>query len=272
MHMVLGIEWEAQSGLTRRFRGQAVTKKHCLKKALRCERGSGALLLACAVAAALAAFPAVSLAQGARLLAGQWTFNPDQSDDASQKVHNAEQSTRRQERNGGGGGYPGRGGGYPGGGGEYPGGGGVGFPGGRIGFPGGGMGRGRRGPMGRSQQPASQDLEQLAENPKALTIAQDGNQVTVSDDNGQTMTLAGDGKKHKEKDANGKKISIKSHWDGNRLIAERKLSHLGKLTETYELSPDHKQLVVISQLDDSQLSSPLVIRRVFDREATAEAK
>jgi len=34
--------------------------------------------------------------------------------------------------------------------------------------------------------------------------------------------------------------------------------------ETYELSRDGKQLYVISQLENSRLSAPLVIRRVYD--------
>ncbi len=249
-----------------------MTKRPCMKMNFRLARLGGGFLLASCVAAALAALPQVSLAQGAHLLAGQWTFDQDQSDDASQKIHNAEAGSDRRSRGDSGGRYPGGGGGYPGGGGGYPAGG-IGFPGGRIGFPGGGggMGRGRRGPMGRSQQPPSQDLERLAENPKSLTIAQEGNQVTVTDDNSQTLTLAGDGKKHKEKDSGGEKFTIKSHWDGNRLISERKLPRLGKLTETYELSPDQKELVIVSRLDDSQLSGPLVIRRVFDRAATAKS-
>ena len=41
----------------------------------------------------------------------------------------------------------------------------------------------------------------------------------------------------------------------------------GKLTETYVLSQDGKRLYVTSQLDNSQLSAPLVIRRVYDSAA-----
>jgi hypothetical protein len=41
----------------------------------------------------------------------------------------------------------------------------------------------------------------------------------------------------------------------------------GKLTETYVLGQDGKRLYVTSQLDNSQLSAPLVIRRVYDSAA-----
>src|SRR5579864_6226666 len=111
-------------------------------------RITSVVLLASALVAALAAFTRISLAENKPHFAGKWNFNQDQSDDASQKVHDAEASVRNQRGGypGGGGpqggGYP-SGGGYPGGGGGYPGGGGIGFPRGGIG--GGPMGGGRVG-------------------------------------------------------------------------------------------------------------------------------
>jgi hypothetical protein len=50
-------------------------------------------------------------------------------------------------------------------------------------------------------------------------------------------------------------------------VVESKLDQ-GKLAETFSLSPDGKQLDVISRLDDSHLSGPLTIHRVYDREQT----
>jgi|GEM_PF-1534216 len=92
----------------------------------------------------LAAPMGVARAGDKAQLSGNWNFNPDQSDDAQQKVQEAQQNSQHGSA---GGGYPGggsTGGGYPGGGGiggSYPGGGGM----GRGGM-GGGMGR--RGGMG----------------------------------------------------------------------------------------------------------------------------
>jgi hypothetical protein len=229
-------------------------------------RATSVLLLASAVVAGLGTLTRISPAQDKPHLAGRWNFNQDQSDNASQKVQAAEASARTV-----GGGYPGGGGapgggssgggGYPGGG--YPGGGGMGFPGGR-----GGMGGGRRGGSGAGQGTglSSRDLEQMEQTPKILNITQDEKQVTITDDSGNTTNLYPDGKKHKETDSSGQSTSIKAHWDGNRLIAESKLKS-GKLTETYVLSHDGKQLDVTSELDNSQLSAPLVIRRVYDSAA-----
>src|SRR5215472_18085177 len=105
-------------------------------------------------------------------LSGKWTLNANQSDNAKQKVEEAQQNSRISQRGSGGnypgsgtgGGYPGTdpggvgspgtdypgGGGYPGGG--YPGGGGMGR--GGVGMGGPGMGRGGmgRGPGGSTVQ------------------------------------------------------------------------------------------------------------------------
>ena len=238
-------------------------------------RKTSALLLGCALVAALVVLARISLAEDKPHLAGKWNFNQEQSDDASQKVHDAEASVKAQH-----GSYPdeggSQGGGYPGGG--YPGGGGIGFPGGRGGMGGGGMGRGgmggggrRGGATGQGASLSSEDMEHLAANPKMLRVDQTEKEVTVTDDTGQTRNLYPDGKKHKEADSSGQPTTVKAHWDGNRLVAESKLGHSGKLTETYELSGDGKQLYVISQLDTSHLSAPLVIRRVYDA-AAGDAK
>jgi hypothetical protein len=229
------------------------------------------LFLAGALASLLAGSRA-SLAENSPHLAGKWNFNQDQSDDASKKIQDAQASAKLQTN-----GYPGGsgspGGGYPSGtdypgGGGYPGSGGGGFPGGRGGM--GPMGGGRGG-RGQQRGPAAQgaglsdaDMEQLAANPKMLTVEQDEKQVTITDGSGQPKNLYPDGKKHKEKDSNGQSNTVKTHWEGSRLVAESKLGHSGKLTETYQLSQDGKQLDVIQQLDNSQMSQPLIIRRVYD--------
>lgn len=238
------------------------------------------LLLACALVAGLAALARISLAQNKPQLAGRWNFNQDQSDNANQKIQDAQASAKSQ-----GGGYPGGGGPQGGGpqGGGYPGGGGGGIPGGRGGIGGGpmggggvgggpmgggGMGRGGRG-GGSDQGPAlsGEDVEQLAANPKMLMVEQNEQQITITNDTGKIRNLYPDGKKHKEKDSNGQSTTIKTHWKGDRLVAESRLGHSGLLTETYELSGDGKQLSVISSLDNPLLSTPLVIRRVYDRAA-----
>ena len=198
-------------------------------------------------------------------LAGRWAFNADQSDDAQQKISDARQNSKD---NGGG-----SGGGYPGSGSPRVG---MGWPMGGI-WPGGGIGgggSGRRGGGGnRGSGVSSEDWDRLGKDPKYLHIDQRSDQVAVADDSDQTQTFYPDGKKHDDKDANGKKVTTKTDWQGDSLIAETSLSHSTKLTQTFRVSEDGKQLYVVSRLEAPSLQGPVSIRRVFDlSKATADSK
>jgi hypothetical protein len=195
----------------------------------------------------------VARAQDKAQLTGHWNFNQDQSDDAQQKVHDAQQNSQR------GGGYPGSGGGYPGGGG------GMGRGGmGGMGGMGGGMGRGRGGMGNPGGGVSSQEWDRLAENPKFLRIDQRSDQFVVIDDSDRAQTFYPDGKKHNDKDADGNKISTKASWEGAAFIAETKLPHSEKLTQTFRLSEDGKQLHVIARFEASSRNVSVSIRRVYD--------
>jgi hypothetical protein len=215
-------------------------------------------------------FLAASLAGVARAgdnqpkLSGRWEFNKDQSDDAQQKISDAQSSQRSSSNTGGG--YPGGGGG----GGGYPGGGGGGgWPGGGGGWPGGGMGRGGMGRRGGQSNRAastvsSEDWDRLAETPKFLRVDQRSDQVVVTDDQDHAQTFYPDGKKHDEKDVNGKKVTTKTEWQGDMLVAETKLDHSTNLVQSFRVSDDGKQLYVTSRLENSSLQGPVSIRRVYD--------
>jgi hypothetical protein len=208
----------------------------------------------------LLALAGVAHAGDTAQLNGSWNFNPGQSDDAQQKVQQAQQAQNSGQPGNsrsypGGGGYPGQGGGYPGG---------AGYPGGGGGMGRGGMGTGVGRPgMGNSGAGVSnQEWSQLAANPKYLNISQPDGQIMVTDSD-HTRTFYPDGKKHKSTDENGNKISTKTEWKGNELVAETKTDY-GKVTETYQVSSDGKQLTVVSRYENSSLSEPLSIRRVYD--------
>jgi hypothetical protein len=219
-------------------------------------------IAACFLAALLVV---VARAQDKAQLTGHWNFNKDQSDDAEQKVHDAQANSQRGANNGSGGGYPGSGGGYPGGGGGMGRGGmgGIGGIGGMGGM-GGGMGRGRRGMGNPGGGVSSQELSRLAQNPKFLRIDQRSDQFVVIDDSDHAQTFYPDGKKHNDKDADGKKISTKASWEGGAFIAETKLSHSEKLTQTFRMSEDGKQLHVITRFEASSGNGSVSIRRVYD--------
>ena len=193
----------------------------------------------------------VARAQDKVQLTGHWNFNQDQSDDAEQKVHDAQANSQRSATYGGGGGYPG--------------GGGMGRGGmGGMGGMGGGMGRGRGGMGNPSSGVSSQEWDRLAENPKFLRIDQRSDQFVVIDDSDRAQTFYPDGKKHNDKDADGNKISTKASWEGGAFIAETKLPHSEKLTQTFRMSEDGKQLHVITLFEASSGNASVRILRVYD--------
>lgn len=206
-------------------------------------------------------------------LAGSWNFNADKSDDAQQKVHEAQQDSKINADNNGN--YPNPSGQYPNDGSNSPGGG---YPGvggmGRGGMGGiygpGGMGRPSHQSQGNRAGVSDEEWDRLASNPKYLHIDQRSDQVVVVDDNDNSQTFYPDGKKHDDKDASGKKVSTKTDWEGGVLTAETRLNHSEKLTETFRLSDDGKQLFVTTLFEDSTLGGPLSIRRVYDLGKSSE--
>jgi hypothetical protein len=221
-------------------------------------------VVACFLAASLAG---VARAGDKAQLTGYWKFNADKSDDSQQKVHEAQGDSQINATN------PTNN--YPGNGSPYPGGGNPGGM-GRIGIGGmGGMGGGVYGPGGGIANPghqstanragvSSEEWDRLSNNPKYLNIDQRSNQIVVTDDNDNAQTFYPDGKKHDDKDSDGKKVSTKSDLDSGVLTAETKLNRSEKLTQTFRVSDDGKQLFVVTQFEDPTLAGPLSIKRVYD--------
>ena len=194
-------------------------------------------------------------------LTGRWDFNTNDSDDAQQKISDAQQNSRDKGNSGGG--YPGTGSPRVG----------VGFPIGGIGWPGGGGGGSRRGGGSHGNSVSSEDWDRLAATPEFLRIDQRSDQVVVIDDSEHAQTFYPDGKKHDDKDASGNKVSTKTEWQGDVLIAQTNLSHSTKLIQTFRLSDDGKELYIVSRLEAPSLQGPVSIRRVFDlSHATTQSK
>ena len=129
----------------------------------------------------------------------------------------------------------------------------------------GGMGRGRGQQANRGSTVSAEDWDRLGQTSKLLQVDQKSGQFVVTDDSAHAQTYYLDGKKHDDKDDNGKKISsTKTEWQGGALEAETKLGHGTKLTQTFRLSDDGKQLTVVSRLENSSLQGPVTVRRVYD--------
>ena len=161
---------------------------------------------------------------------GSWKLNRDESDGPRK---------RRQDSGGSnGGGYGGRRGGMGGGRGGY----------------------GRRG--GESDE-ERQKMRELFSPPAAMTLSMTGAEVDLVDDRDRKRAFMTDGRKlQKSKDTNYQEIAAK--FDGKRLVTEEKSPRGDKMSRTFELSEDGRQLYETLHMTTGRNNTPLVVRYVYD--------
>jgi hypothetical protein len=173
---------------------------------------------------------------------GAWKFNTDESDDPSK---------RRQDSRGSNGG--GNGGGR-----------------GRMGGSGRGGGYGGRGGGGESDE-ERQKMHELLTPARAITLSMTGAEVDLVNDRNRKLAFMTDGRKlQKSKDENYQEIAAK--FDGNRLITDEKNPRGGKMSRTFELSYDGRQLYETLHMTTGRNNSPLAIRFVYDIPPQTEAQ
>jgi hypothetical protein len=174
---------------------------------------------------------------------GAWKFDPDDSDDPSK---------RRQDSGGSNGGYGGRG--HMGG--SWPGGGSGGYG-------------GRRG--GGESDEQRQKMRELFAPARSITITMTGAEVDLVDDRDRKRAFMTDGRKlQKPKDDSYQEIAAK--FDGNRLVTDEKDPRGNKMSRTFELSSDGRQLYESLHMTTGRSNSPLVIRFVYDIPAQSAAQ
>ncbi len=197
--------------------------------------------------------PAPPPIQARTTIAGAWKLNRDESDDPRQKVRQAEGPDNSNV-----GGYPGGGnpgGGYPGGG--YPGGG----PWGGSPFPRGGGGQ--RQPPGRDLED-NPKLQSLMYAPASVTVDLKNPQVDVTDAQLHKLTLYTDGRQLPKSTDSSHEEAL-AHWEGSRLVSDEKGPLGGKMSRTFELSGDGRELEETLRIDNNGRSrAPIVIRYVYD--------
>lgn len=168
---------------------------------------------------------------------GVWSKNPEESDDARQRMQAA---TSQMGAPGG------RGGGMP-----------------RGGRRGEGPPRGERGGPG-GQGPA------MAAGADVLTIVQGSGELRVDD--GERLTIFYlDGEEHRRETPNGDRIETVAELRGEKVIVEEKMER-GESTREFELSPDGRVLVVTTTLKMERMSETVVIRSVYEREDAGGSK
>ena len=168
-------------------------------------------------------------------LVGQWKLNKDQSDDPRQKMQEAMAAN----------GQGGRGAGGQEGGGHRGGGQGQGGPGG----PGGMM----------------NDLAQL-------TIVETDTSAKVTSASGRVLAAYPEDQQAAKPSSNSGNPDDDTRayappvakWQGSQLVATMQGRRGGTTTRTYELSPDGKQLIVSTKMQNPRFSQPVTFRLVYD--------
>lgn len=164
---------------------------------------------------------------------GAWQLNRDDSDSPR---------NRDSDDDSGGGSTRRSGGGWPGGG----------YPGGR-----GGSGRPRESDEER------QKMRALLSPPRSMTISMTGAEVDLLDDLDRKLAFMTDGRKLKKtKDDSYQEIAAK--WDGPRLVTDEKDPRGNKMSRTFELSEDGRQLYETLHLTSGRGNTSRAIRYVYD--------
>jgi hypothetical protein len=192
---------------------------------------------------AAAAKPAAPLPPPRTTILGAWKLNRDESDDASNRTQNSSGS------NSGGTGRRG----------------GIG-----IGYPGGGGGHGGYGGRGGESDDERQKMHALFTPANTIALSMTGAEVDLVDDRDRKRAFVTDGRKlQKSKDDNYQEIAAK--WEGNKLATEEKDPHGNKMSRTFELSEDGRQLYETLHMTSGRNNTPLVIRFVYEIPPQTEA-
>jgi hypothetical protein len=209
------------------------------------------------LAAAVAVLPSPALAQSkpplpAPSISGAWTRNQDLSDAPAGRGAEGEDSGRARGNGGGSGGGGGR---HGGGGGGY-----GGF--GR----GGGMGRGAGGDAAGRGNPEEmmrmRDAMRDVVNPSDhLIVTQTDSMIVLTGADGRTTRLSPDGKKIKDDNT---KVERKTKWDGGKLVSEINGLGSGKMTQTFSVEPEARQLRITLVMEGGRSNQPRTITYVYD--------
>lgn len=174
----------------------------------------------------------------AHAIAGAWTLNKDLTQKPEEQS-GGDQGDRRGRPDGGGTrGFGGRRGGSGGGG--YGGG-------------------GRQGGSPEERQRMRDAMRDIMSPAERLTITEADSMIIITSGDGRTERLMPNGKSITDEST---KISRKTKWDGDKLVCEIGGAGPRRITKTYAVDPDHKQLRVTVQVD--RPNRPMTVSHVYD--------
>ena len=96
-------------------------------------------------------------------------------------------------------------------------------------------------------------------------------EVDVTDDHLNQLVVYTDGRQLQKKSYNNRE-EVLGHWSGTELVSDEKSPLGGKMSRTFELSYDGRQLYETLHMTSGRNNSPLVIRFVYDIPPQTEAQ
>jgi hypothetical protein len=96
-------------------------------------------------------------------------------------------------------------------------------------------------------------------------------EIDVTDDRFRKLLLYTDGRQL-QKNTSENREEVAAHWNGTQLVSDEKSPLGGKMSRTFELSQDGRQLYETLRVDNGRSRTPLIIRYVYDAATTSEMK
>ena len=118
--------------------------------------------------------------------------------------------------------------------------------------------------MPRGDSEAVQEkMHELLSPPTRITFSMTGAEVDLTDDQDRKRAFMTDGRKlQKPKDNSYQEIA--AHWDGKRLVSDEKSPRGGKMSRSFELSEDGRQLYETIRMDNGKNGGSRTYRFIYD--------
>ena len=101
---------------------------------------------------------------------------------------------------------------------------------------------------------------------EALDIVEESGELRIDDGIGRVRIFYVDGQKHKRQNPDGAKLETICSRDRDRVVVEQKLDKVGTITEVYHPSSDGNTMSLAVRFESKRFKQPLVVRNVYDRQ------
>jgi hypothetical protein len=106
-------------------------------------------------------------------------------------------------------------------------------------------------------------LQEFIRPANAISIALKAAEVDVTDEHFNKLVFYTDGRSM-QKSTNPNYQEIAAHWNGNQLVSDEKGPQGGKMSRTFELSKDGRQVYETIKIEKPKSKGALNVRYVYD--------